>query len=81
MHDVQEAYHPYMSLNPMNEYYSEANSSKYPGLNNDLVQVLNDVVVGRQPFSGFDQGVKDWRDHGGDQIKREFQQAVAAARG
>jgi len=81
MHDVQEAYHPYMALNPMNEYYSEANSSKYPWLNNDLVQVLNDVVVGRQSFSAFDQGVQDWRDHGGDQIKREFQQAVVAARG
>lgn len=81
MHAVQEAYHPYISLNPTNPYYSETNSSKYPALNNDLVQVMNDVVVGRQPLSAFDQGVKDWRDHGGDQIRREFEQAIAAARG
>ena len=81
MHDVQEAYHPYMSLNPTNPYYSETNSSKYPQLSNDLVQVLNDVVVGRQPLSAFDQAVKDWQDHGGNQIRTEFQQAIAAARG
>jgi len=81
MHEVQNAYHPYMSLNPTNAYYSETNSSKYPALNNDLVQVLNDVVVGRQPLSAFDQVVKGWQDHGGNQIRREFEQAIAAARG
>jgi putative aldouronate transport system substrate-binding protein len=48
-------------------------------LTNDLVQVLNDVVVGRQPLSAFDQAVKDWQDRGGNQIRREFEQAIAAA--
>jgi putative aldouronate transport system substrate-binding protein len=45
------------------------------------VQALNDIVVGRQPLSAFDQAVKDWQDHGGNQIRREFQQAIAAAHG
>jgi putative aldouronate transport system substrate-binding protein len=81
MHAVQEAYHPYLSLNPTNAYYSETNSSKLPAMTNDLVQVINDVVVGRQPLSAFDQAVKDWQDHGGNQIRREFQQAIAASRG
>jgi len=79
MHKFQEAYHPYMSLNPTNPYYSETNSSRYPALSNDLVQALNDIVVGRQPMSAFDQAVKDFQDHGGNQIRQEFQQAIAAA--
>jgi putative aldouronate transport system substrate-binding protein len=79
MHKVQEAYHPFMSLDPTNPYYSETKSSKYPALSNDLVQALNDVVVGRQPMSAFDQAVKDFQDHGGNQIRQELQQAIAAA--
>jgi putative aldouronate transport system substrate-binding protein len=81
MHDVQNAYHPYLSLDPTVAYYSETNASKLPALNNDLVQSLNDIVVGRQPLSAFDQAVKDWQDHGGNQIRREFQEAMAAAHG
>jgi len=80
MHAVQEAYRPYMSLDPTAAYYSETNSSKLPALTNDLVQSLNDIVVGRQPLSAFDQAVKNWQDHGGNQIRQEFQQAIAAAR-
>jgi putative aldouronate transport system substrate-binding protein len=80
MHDVQNAYRPYMSLDPTSAYYSETNSSKLPALTNDLVQSLNDIVVGRQPMSAYDQAIKDWQEHGGNQIRREFQQAIAAAR-
>ena len=81
MHDAQLAYHPYMSLDPTAALYSETNASKLPALTNDLVQALNDIVVGRQPLSAFDQAVKDWQDHGGNQIRTEFQQAIAAAHG
>lgn len=81
MHDVQMAYHPYMALNPTDAYYSDTNASKLVSLNNDLVSSLNDIVVGRQPLSAFDQAIKDWLDHGGNQIRQEFQDAIAAARG
>jgi putative aldouronate transport system substrate-binding protein len=81
MHDVQKAYRPYLSLDPTAAFYSETNSSKLPALTNDLVQSLNDIVIGRQPLSAFDQTVKDWQDHGGNQIRQEFQQAMAAAQG
>ncbi len=70
-----------MSFNPTNAYYSDTNSARLPALTNDLVQSLNDIVVGRQPLSAFDQAVKDWQDHGGNQIRREFEQAIAATRG
>jgi putative aldouronate transport system substrate-binding protein len=80
MHDVQTATYPYLSLNPTDPYYSPTNASKSAALNSALVDVLNDVVTGRQPLSAFDQAVTDWRNNGGDQIRQEYQQAIAAAR-
>jgi len=77
MHDTLKAIAPYLTLNPTDGYYSETNASKLPGLTRDLVDKLNDIVLSRQPISAFDQAVKDWRDGGGDQIRREFEQAIA----
>jgi len=61
--------------------FKREQASKYPSPNNDLVQAVNDIVVGRQPLSAFDQAVKDWQDHGGNEIRTEFRQPIAAAHG
>jgi hypothetical protein len=42
---------------------------------------INDVVVGHQPFSYFDQAVREYMDSGGNQIRSEFEQQIAASRG
>jgi putative aldouronate transport system substrate-binding protein len=34
------------------------------------------VVTGREPLSAWDQFVKDWRSRGGDQIRKEYQDAL-----
>ena len=34
---------------------------------------------GRAPVSSFDQLIRDWKSQGGDQIRAEFEQAIAAA--
>jgi putative aldouronate transport system substrate-binding protein len=79
MHDVLTSIYPFLSMNPTDPYYSETNASKLPALTRDLNDKLNDIVLARQPLSAFDQAVKDWRDAGGDQIRREYEQQIATA--
>jgi putative aldouronate transport system substrate-binding protein len=37
---------------------------------------IRDIIVGRRPFSDYDQLVADWRTNGGDVIRKEFQDAL-----
>jgi putative aldouronate transport system substrate-binding protein len=81
MQDAEKAMFPFVSMNPTNGYYSPTFSSKYPALINDLQGKINEIVVGRQPMSAFDQVVRAFLDGGGNQIRTEFEQQIAAARG
>jgi putative aldouronate transport system substrate-binding protein len=40
---------------------------------------LNNILLGRDPMTNYDQAVKDWRDAAGDKIKAEYNDAMAAA--
>jgi putative aldouronate transport system substrate-binding protein len=80
MHAAANAIAPYMSINPADAYYSATNGAKSASLSRTLVDRLNEIVVGREPFSAFDGAVKEWREGGGDQIRAEYEQAIAAAR-
>ena len=48
-----------------------------------LTQAMNDgivdLVVGRRPFSDYDQIVKDWQANGGEQIRSEYQDSMATS--
>ncbi len=79
MQDAEKAMFPFVTSNPTDGYYSATNSSKYPGLLRDLNDKLNDIVVGRQPLTALDQAVRDFLDGGGNQIRAEFEQQIAAA--
>jgi len=46
----------------------------------DLAAGLADIVTGRRPLSDYDQLIKDWRSAGGDQIRTELEQAIAASK-
>ena len=81
MHDAQTALYPYMSLDPTIGYYSPTSASKLPTLTRDLNDRLNDIIVGRQSLGALDQAIADWRTAGGEQIRTEYQQAIATASG
>ena len=81
MQDAEKAMFPYVAINPTDGYYSPTHDNKYPALQLDLTDKLNDIVVGRQPFSALDQAIKDWLDGGGNQMRTEFEQDIAASRG
>ena len=46
-----------------------------------LTDDITDVLAGRRPVSDFDQVVKDWQDNGGNMIRTELEQSIAAAKG
>jgi putative aldouronate transport system substrate-binding protein len=59
-------------------------SASFANLNAVLQQGVNDgisdIVQGRRPLADLDQVLADWRSKGGDKIRGEFQDALAAAR-
>jgi len=40
---------------------------------------LNNIMVGRNPLSDYDQLLKDWQNSAGNKIKQEYNDAIAAA--
>ena len=40
---------------------------------------ITDILAARRPLTDYDQLVKDWQTNGGNQIRSEYQQAIAAA--
>jgi putative aldouronate transport system substrate-binding protein len=40
---------------------------------------INNIMVARDPLSGYDQLVKDWQNAAGNKIKQEYNDAMAAA--
>jgi len=81
MQDSEKAMLPFMSINPTDGYYSPTYAGKNAALQQALYEKINDMVVGRQPMSIWDQVVKEWRDNGGDQIRKEYETEIATARG
>jgi putative aldouronate transport system substrate-binding protein len=41
---------------------------------------VRDIIAGRRQLSEFDQLVNEWRTSGGDQMRKEYQDAIAAAK-
>ena len=81
MQDAEKAMFPFISSNAVDGYYSPTSQSKSAGLMRDMSGKINDIVVGHQPFSAFDQAVRDYLAGGGNQIRSEFEQQIAATRG
>jgi putative aldouronate transport system substrate-binding protein len=77
---AQKAYIAAGVPDPVVGFYSPTNSKTGFPIARTLLSGLVDIVVGRRPLSGYDQLVSDWRSGGGDQIRVEFQQAMAAVK-
>ena len=41
---------------------------------------VRDILVGRRPLTDYDQVVKDWASAAGDQIRKEYVDAMASAK-
>jgi putative aldouronate transport system substrate-binding protein len=65
--------------NPTLGYYSPTNLRRGATLDQAFNDGVTDVVTGRRPLGDYDQLVKDWLDNGGEQIRAEYQQSMAAS--
>jgi putative aldouronate transport system substrate-binding protein len=65
--------------NPTLSYYSVTNYAAGVAANRTFSDGVNDIVVGRRPLSDYDQLVKTWQAAAGEQIRKEYLDAMAAA--
>jgi putative aldouronate transport system substrate-binding protein len=81
MQDAEKAMLPFAQIDPTSTLYSDTFASKGTSLAQLLYNGVGEVVLGRQPTSSVDQLIMAWKSQGGDQMKAEFEQALADARG
>ena len=61
-------------------FVSDTAVAKNVVLNNAALDGIRDILVGRRPLADLDQVVKDWQTGGGEQMRREYMEAIAKAR-
>jgi putative aldouronate transport system substrate-binding protein len=64
--------------NPVVGLYSATNARLAASLNQKMGDGLSDIIFGRSDVASVDQLVQDWRNQGGDMIRREFETALAS---
>ena len=60
-------------------FYSETAGRQGVVANQRFGDGITDIVAGRRPLSDLDTLVSDWRSGGGDQVRQEYLDAMAAA--
>jgi putative aldouronate transport system substrate-binding protein len=77
--EAERAVIPNATPDPTFGVVSETASAKGVALTNTMIDNLGGVVLGRRPMSDYDQIVSDWRNNGGDQMRKEFMSALNSA--
>jgi len=60
-------------------FYSETAGRQGVVANQRFGDGVNDIITGRRPFSDLGSLVSEWRSNGGDQVRKEYEDAMAAA--
>lgn len=63
--------------NPALTAFSPTNIAKTAELNQLATDRVGGIITGRDPLNALDTYIADWRSRGGDQIRRELQEAIA----
>ncbi|MBV9582942.1 MAG: hypothetical protein JO057_30525 [Chloroflexi bacterium] len=63
---------------PAATLYSETHAAKGSIVNENFLSAVGDIIASRRPLSDYDGLVSDWRTGGGNQIRTEFEHALAA---
>ncbi|WP_426225805.1 hypothetical protein [Pseudarthrobacter sp. DSP2-3-2b1] len=80
IHDFQAKTEPMLSKDPTQVLFSDTWSNKKAQLNTLVTTAINDVVLGRKPVSAIkSEVVPAWKAAGGDQARKEFEDALAAS--
>ena len=79
MYDTEHMLMPHAVSDPTFGQVSATDFAKGFTLTQSTNEGIVDIVVGRRPMSEFDQLVKDWQANGGDQIRKEYAESIAAS--
>ncbi|MBV9132288.1 MAG: hypothetical protein JO318_06300 [Chloroflexi bacterium] len=79
MTDTEHLLMPYAVSNPTFGQVSVTNFSKGFTLQQVVDDTLVDIIVGRRPMEDYDQMVKDWLNNGGEMMRKEYQDSIAAS--
>ena len=79
MQDAEKAMLPFAQIDPTSTLYSPTFAAKGTVLSQMVYTQIGEIVLGRADVNSFDKLVSDWKSQGGDQIRSEFEQAIAAA--
>jgi putative aldouronate transport system substrate-binding protein len=78
-YDAEHALIPAGVTDPTLGLFSPTLGSKGFSINRTMTDGITDIVAGRRPINDYDQLVKDWQSAGGEQIRKELLEAMAAA--
>ena len=65
--------------NPTAGYYSEAAADTGAQTSQLVADKYTEIVTGRAELDSWDQVIEEWRSRGGDDQRREYEEAIAAA--
>ncbi len=77
--ELQDATRDLVALgqeNPALGLYSPTEASRGGELNQLRIDRIGAIVTGRSPLTAIDDLARDWRSRGGDQIRKEYQDAL-----
>jgi putative aldouronate transport system substrate-binding protein len=77
-HEAELATIPLGVDDPTNGFYSPTVFAKGAVADMTFWDGIRDVILSRRPFSDYDQLVTDWKTTAGDQVRKEFTEAMAA---
>jgi putative aldouronate transport system substrate-binding protein len=71
---------PLSVSDPTLGFYSPTSFGKGATANIAWSDGVRDIILNRRPFSDYDGLTKEWATNAGDQIRKEFMDAMAAAK-
>jgi putative aldouronate transport system substrate-binding protein len=80
-HDAQSAVVPTAVRNPVQGLFSDTASRRGSQLGEKLASVESDILAGRQPVTAWADAAQAWAKGGGDKIRDEYEEALAAREG
>jgi putative aldouronate transport system substrate-binding protein len=80
-YDAEHASIPHGIDDPTNGYYSPLAYGKGVQADNTFYDGVRDIILSRRPMTDYDQLVTDWRTTAGEQIRKEYTDAMSASKG
>lgn len=77
VHKAQEDLLAISQVSPVLGHYSETNTDKGQSLTSKVYEYVEDAVTGRRPLTEFKSVVEEWKNGGGDKIRKEFEESIA----